>query len=237
MFILLAQNGAQKIELQEMEYLTIVFIPVALLTTILAYLGRLSLISRKRLYPLLLVPIMSTVILLTNDSHHLFFATYQLTSSNGAPVLAAVFGPYYLVHVVYLYALLFITLALLIHHLFTVDGIYRKRDILILIGISLPFIGDMASFVGASPTPEVTWAPVFFLAMGVTMMFALFRYHMFDLMPMARNQVWKSTPDPLFVLDERSGEFALDDCGHQTVWHFSKPPRRKNDEGFIRLRA
>ena len=124
LFIPLAQSEAQKIALQEMEYLTIIFIPVALLTTILAYLGRLSLINRRRIVLLLLVPIMSTAVLLTNDSHHLFFATNQLTSFNGVPVLTTAFRPYYIVHVAYLYALVFITIALLIHHIFSVEGIY-----------------------------------------------------------------------------------------------------------------
>jgi PAS domain S-box-containing protein len=201
--ILVVQDQGLKISLLQVECLVIIFIPVALLVTILAYLGRTSML-RPRYYALLLVtPLISVVMLLTNDYHDLFFSTYEFSSQNDMVTLVSNPGPYFSVHILYLYALVLLTMALLVHHMFTMEGSYRKRDILILTGIALPFLGDMVSILGASPGPGLSWAPVLFMTMGIMLLFALYKYHAFDLMPLARGLVWKNTPDPLFILDGR----------------------------------
>jgi len=201
--VIVLQDQGQKILFQQIEYLSIIFIPVALLITIMTYLGRTSALKSRYLYSLLIVPLVSVAMLLTNDFHHLFFTTQASVSYNGMMALVSATGPYYLVHILYVYSLVVITIGLLIGHMLSVDGAYRRRDMFILVGISLAFFGDAVSILGYAPSPGASWAPVLFMVMGFILIFALFKYHTFDLMPLARSLVWKNTPDPLFVVDEK----------------------------------
>ncbi len=199
--VLLPQDQGQKILFQQIEYLSIIFIPVALLVTILTYLGRTKALCARNYSLLLVVPMVSVVMLLTNDYHHLFFTAHASVTYDGVAALLTTTGPYYLVHIVYTYALVIVTVGLLFHHMMTVEGVYRRRDLLMLVGISLPFIGDGTSIMWHAPSPGASWAPLLFMVMGFVLLFALFKYHTFDLMPLARGLVWKNTPDPLFVID------------------------------------
>jgi PAS domain S-box-containing protein len=215
--VLILQDEGQKIFFQQIEYLSIIFIPVALLVTVMTYLGRTSILNPRRYSLLLVLPAISVVMLLTNDYHHLFFTTHDFYVDNGLATMISTTGPYYLVHIIYLYALVLVTVYLLFRHLLSVEGDYRKRDLLILVGIALPFIGDAVSIMGASPRPEASWAPMLFAIMGLILLYALFRYRTFDLMPLARGLVWENTPDPLFVVDGQDQIVDVNEAGSKLL--------------------
>jgi len=221
--ILLPQDPGQKMLLEQIEYMSIIFIPVALLVTIFAYLGRTSLLHPRTYAPLLVVPAVSVVMLLTNDYHHLFFAAHDFSMNGELLVMRSISGPYFLFHLLYILILFLIALFLLFQHMRSVEGEYRKRDLYILVGIFLPFIGEAISLLGYPPVPGVSWAPVLFMAMGFLLLYALFRYRGFDLMPLAHDLVWKNTPDPLFVLDEGGRLVDVNEAGSRLL---NGPPER-----------
>jgi PAS domain S-box-containing protein len=215
--VLFELDQGLKILVEQVEYLSIIFIPVVLLITIMTYLGRSSILRIDR-YPLLLaLPTVSVVMLLTNDYHHLFFTAHESVAFGQMSILTSTTGPYYLVHILYVYALVAIAVALLFHHMVSLEGHYRRRDQLILIGISLPFIGDAISILGYAPFSGGSWAPMLFMIMGFAFIYALYKYHTFNLMPLAHGIVWKSTPDPLFVIDAQSQVVDVNEAGSSLI--------------------
>ncbi|OPY31336.1 MAG: sensory histidine kinase AtoS [Methanomassiliicoccales archaeon PtaU1.Bin124] len=190
------------ISMDALEYSCFFFIPPALLVTIMVYLGMTWITRPKYVALLLAVPIISTSLLLSNDYHHLFFTEYGLREAlNGLFFANVTIGPYFYVHFVFSNSLIGISFLLLGMHAWSNPGIFRKRDLLIIAGLAPPFVGEILTTFGSAPTPGVSWAPVLFMYMGVVLLYAIYRYQIFDIVPMARGLVWDSTPDPFFVTD------------------------------------
>ena len=85
------------------------FLPVT--TLFIGLIFSRTKITFKRIYFLLFViPILSLILLWTNDYHHLFYTHYSTDMNE------TVFGPYFTIHSIYTYLLLFIGIYLLIKH-------------------------------------------------------------------------------------------------------------------------
>ncbi|MDD1771976.1 MAG: PAS domain S-box protein [Methanomassiliicoccales archaeon] len=199
--ILLSTEESTKIVLQLVQYSFSILIPVMALLTVIFYIDP----SRKPTYRLCLsvfiLPIVNMIILITNGYHQLFFTEYVFSSNDGSLVLTNGFGPVFYSTAIYSYLAIIASTALLVRHMGQVKGIYRRRDIMVAVGIALPFIGDASLMVGITPGPGMSFAPVLLIFMGVILMFAMFRYHLFDITPIARSVVWDNTPDPSFLID------------------------------------
>lgn len=199
--ILLSTEESTKVALQLVQYSFSILIPVMALLTVIFYIDP----SRKptyRLYVgLFVIPIINMFILLTNGYHQLFFTEYVFTSNDSSLVLTNEFGPVFFSSAIYSYSAIIVSTALLVRHMGQVRGIYRRRDVMVAVGIALPFIGDALLMVGITPRPGISFAPVLLIFMGAILMFAMFRYHLFDITPIARGMVWDNTPDPSFLID------------------------------------
>jgi PAS domain S-box-containing protein len=200
-FILVSAEESTKIVLQLAQYSFSILIPVMALLTVVFYIDPSRKPTCKLCLGLFIIPMINMVILLTNGYHQLFFTEYVFTSDEGSLVLTSEFGPIFYSTATYSYLAIIASVALLVRHMGQVKGIYRRRDIMVAVGIALPFIGDASLMVGITPGPGMSFAPVLLIFMGVILMFAMFRYHLFDITPIARSVVWDKTPDPSFLID------------------------------------
>ena len=88
---------------------------------------------------LFIVPAISTVVLLTNASHHYFYTVFSLIPSK------QVFGFYFTIHTVYSYACIGVGLVYLLVFSIKNYGVFSKQSSLIFIGIILSLIADTIS--------------------------------------------------------------------------------------------
>lgn len=89
---------------------------------------------KKRHLLLLIIPILSLIMLWTNQYHHLFYIEYDTIRTG------VIYGPYFTIHTIYSYILIGIGLIRMISHSVKSSGFFSKQSILILVGIAIPTI-------------------------------------------------------------------------------------------------
>ena len=83
---------------------------------------------------LYIIPIISTILMLTNPLHHLFFKVYSTYMKN------ATLGSYFLIHAIYSYACLFIGILILLKYSIKNSGFFSRQSLLLIIGSSIPLL-------------------------------------------------------------------------------------------------
>lgn len=109
------------------------FIPVALLLLGISFSNTKIHFSWKYLL-LLIIPTITTILMFTNDRHHLFYKTYSTNLNE------CVTGPYAIIHSLYSYILIAIGLIYLLRYSIKNSGFFSKQSVLILLGSLFPVI-------------------------------------------------------------------------------------------------
>ena len=180
------------------NYAFIVMVPAAWLIFALKYTDRVDKIRPAAILLLCIEPILTLVMTWTNEYHRLFRTEVALVQINSFVVLDSTFGIAFWIHAVYSYALLVAGTGLLIRASIRSPRLYRGQATATLIGALLPWIGNAVYLLGWSPF-DLT--PIAFALTGLANSWALFRFRMLDIVPVARDLVIESMSDNVVVLD------------------------------------
>lgn len=174
-------------------YICACFFPVTLFLTSLVF-ANTKLKLKKRHLLLFVVPVISLLVLWTNDLHHLFYVHYSINLNE------TVFGPYFMVHSIYSYAFLGIALAYLLFYSIRNSGFFSKQSLLIVIGTVIPVvINALATFGVISSTIYIT--PITFF-IGVSFYYiAIFRFQFLKVSPIALQRIVDRISDSYLILD------------------------------------
>jgi PAS domain S-box-containing protein len=179
-------------------------IPVVWLVMIVRYIGHESLVTRRRLVILSIVPAITIVLAWTSDYHMLFLYNYHLDDSGLFPILLWNSGPWYWIHICYSYSLFAASLILLLLSLRNAQSFYRRQTLMIIGGASLPVIADAIFQTGIHPLAGyIISTSIIFLA-GIIIVWALFHYAMLNVVPIERSLVLEKMSDIMIVLNGRN---------------------------------
>ncbi len=184
--------------------LTIVaLVPVVTFLTIVWLFGLQKSFTRFRIACLFVIPVLMIVIDATNGLTSWFITGSRIIDTAGFSSLALDYGPAFFIHTAYSYVMIMATLALLVWHTIRNSGVYRWRDIIVLVGFTIPFLGNAIVISGESGGFDFT--PILFVSTGLALAYALFRYQILSLMPVARGVIMDISSDLMLVLD-RNGK-------------------------------
>ena len=145
----------------------------------------------------LVIPIISTIVLLTNESHHLFFEYYSYDMSQ------IVYGDYFPIHSIYTYALFGIGLLLFIGYSIKNSGFFSKQSILIILGVCIPLVLNLLGTVNIIPiTTYIT--PISFSFMILIYTFAIFKFNFGKIAPIPLQRILDRISDGYMVIDENN---------------------------------
>lgn len=181
-------------------YAGVVVVPAALMTFAMQLSGMDKWLKRPFIIGLCIEPILVLVLLFTDAWHGLFFAGKE--TQNIGIILDA--GPVYWANIVYSYLLVLIGMIVLIHRFMQTTGIYRKQLGVILIGTGFPWLNSVIFISGLSPFPNVDNTPFSFTITGLAFTYALLRYRLLDIIPIARHVLIESMSDGVVVLDNHN---------------------------------
>lgn len=183
-----------------MKFGGVVATPVAWLIFAFEYTGRKAWISVRRLAMLSILPFTTMILLLTTDSHRLFWSSRSMAFEGGFLLLATVNGPWFWVHATYTYTLIMIGLVLIVRALLRWPAQYRGQMIWILLATLTPLIANAITIFQILPI-LIDLTPFAFTVTGVGMAFALFRHRLLDIAPIARDIIIDSMKDGMIVTD------------------------------------
>ena len=166
------------------------------------YYNNYSIKNKAVMALLFVVPITTIVMLYTNEHHHFHYKTFAIDVSGPFPVAITQKGWWYYVDFVYKMLVAFAGLALFAFSYGKATG-YRKRQAkTIFIGALSLWIGNFLQTLGIAPY-GIDIEPFILSAALPLSGFAMSRLRMFDLVPIARDKVFKTMSASVIVLDER----------------------------------
>lgn len=116
------------------EYIGIPFGSMLWMIMVLQYTGRQAFVRKRVVALLLVIPITTLVAHYTNETHHLFYKSMTLDSSESFPLVTLIKGPLYWVHVTYAYTLFIIGMGLLIQMYRQATPRMKKQTAFMMIG-------------------------------------------------------------------------------------------------------
>ena len=176
-------------------YIGTCFLPLTVFFTSLIFTN--TKITFKKSYLLLFViPILSLIVLWTNDLHHLFYIQYSSSFTD------TIYGPYFYVHSVYTYLLLIIGIGRLLIFSIRNAGFFSKQSLLISIGLACPVIVNvLGSFLKLIPmTVFVTL--ISFSVSIICFALAIFKFDFLGIAPIALRKIADRMSDSYLVLND-----------------------------------
>ncbi len=187
----------------QVRYLGIVTVPTTWLIFVLQYAGQEKWLTARNVAMLALEPLVVLLLVWTNDWHHLYWSSVSLVSSGSLLLWNASYGIARWIHVAYTYGLFLLGISILVRVFVRSPHPYREQAGVLLIGVLTPLAADAASAYGLMPFP-LDLAPFAFIATGLTMVWGIFQFRLFDIVPVARNAIIDSMSDGVLILDTRN---------------------------------
>jgi PAS domain S-box-containing protein len=182
-------------------YLAIVFVPVAWLRFAVQYTGNERWLTSRREALIVLLPVVTVVMLWSNEQHYLMFTEIEQATSNGFTFLRAHRGPWFWVHTAYSYLLLLAGTVLIFQALARSPRSYRGQAGGLLWGVLAPWLINGLSLAGIVQMPDIDLTPFTFTFSGAAFAWALFRYKLLVVVPIAHEAVINNLDQPVVVLD------------------------------------
>ena len=175
-------------------YIGTCFLPVAIFFMALI-LKDTHISFRKRYIALFVLPLLSLLVLWTNNIHHLFYINYSLIMSN------TTFGPYFVIHSIYTYSLLFISIFMLLKTSIKSSGIFSKQSILFIIGTCIPIIINLLGTTKII-SMNVYLTPISFSLAIFVYGLAILKFNFLGAAPIALQKIVDRISDSYIVLNE-----------------------------------
>lgn len=173
-------------------YIGTCFLPVFFFLFGLTF-AKTKVVFTKKYLLLLVIPILSLLVLWTNDFHHLFYVKYSVLNAE------TVFGPYFPVHSLYMYLLILIGIIYLLRYSFKNSGFFSRQSICFTLGILIPLAVNLTGLFGMEMSIYVT--PVFFTGTALFYSLAILRFDFLKATPIALQTVVDRMSDGYIVLD------------------------------------
>src|SRR5437660_8136870 len=190
-----------------LEWIGATLAPLLWLIFVLQYTGRGSWLTPRIIAILAIVPLVTILLVWTNQYHHLVQYNLHIDRSGSFAALSLTRGVWYWVDVAYSYVLLLIgafLIFLLILTLIRPAHLYLGQAGALLIAVVAPWVGNAFTQFGWSPFPKLDLTPFAFTITGLAMASSLFLFRLLDIIPVAREAVFESMSDAVIVVDEQN---------------------------------
>jgi len=156
---------------------------------------------RLRLVLLLAIPTITAFLSLTSAQGNFYIYNISLAQSDGQTIgWTNQYGPWSVVHLSYSYALITFAIVLLVQQFIRIRyHTYRIRVFLLLVGLALPFITNIANTLMANVHYFIT--PIMFNISAPIFFWAIFRYRLFEVLPIARDRAFEHMDDAIIIVD------------------------------------
>jgi signal transduction histidine kinase len=184
------------------EYLGITTLPLNWFLFCLQLAGKDSWYKKPlNISMLLFVTLLTIILVWTNDYHHLQYRSLSLDYSAGFPMVLIEPGIWYRIFTVYFYLLLGLGSYLILVKFREADPIYRRQNYTIFFAALIPWMVNLAYLLGIRPLENLDLTPFAFIVAIFLIAIAIYRFKLFDILPVAREKVLDLIQDGYLVLD------------------------------------
>lgn len=193
----------------KLEYLAIPWVSLLMMLVVLNYSGIETPVKSVHIAYLSIIPVITMALAITHEHHQLYYKSVEISHQGPIPLLKLEIGPWYYVHTLYSYTLNLYALGVLIRKLVHQRSLFRNQLLFLLIAVIVPLLSFTLYFARLMPIRNIDPTPFAFTISGLLMSVSILRFRMLDLMPIAREHVFRSMSDGLLVVDTK---LRLVDC-------------------------
>jgi len=158
-------------------------------------------LTRRNLALMGIEPLLILAFVWTNELHGLIWSTIETQYIGPYTAMESTHGLVFWFHAVYGYSLLLGSTIVLFRTMLRSPEIYRGQITMLLIAAFAPWIGNGLFLSGVSP---IDLTPFAFSITGLALAWALFRFQLLDIVPIARDLVMENISDGVLVLDAQN---------------------------------
>ncbi|MDQ6672792.1 MAG: EAL domain-containing protein [Chloroflexota bacterium] len=185
------------------EYFGVLAVSLAWIVFVVQYAGWGDALGRSRIALLCLEPIAMLALVWTNEAHGLVWPTWAMHQAGGFQALDVTFGAWYWVNVAYEYVAFLGGSIVLAWALAKHRRLYRLQAASLVVGVLAPVVGN--AIYNAGIVPSLDLAPFAFTVSGGIWWWALLRYRVLDVAPVAHpvalESIFEGMVDAVVVLD------------------------------------
>ncbi len=188
----------------DFQFIGSMFLPLLLLVFAFEYTGQQRSLSRPMRVGLFTFPVLFLIFLYTNPLHGWIRTTAEIVPGKPFDSLLYEFtGPMW-VSFAYSYLTYFVASILFIRNLFRQQRLFRRQSLIIILGFTFPFLGSIPGMVGLLIFGQRDITSYTFGIGNLVFAWGLFRYGLFDVVPIARDAIMEYLKDVIIVLDFQS---------------------------------
>lgn len=186
------------------QYLSIASIPVLWLIFAIQYSQQEKTPSSSKLAWLWIVPVITNLMVWTNDIHGLVWPSMSLIQLNGVTLLDVNHGLYFWIQAIYDYLCIFIGTLIFMRQALRADDAYRSQAATMLLAAIVLLLGNGLYVFDLLPFQGLDITPISFTISSLLLAWGLFRHRLLDLMPVASEAVLRNMSTGIMVTDANS---------------------------------
>jgi PAS domain S-box-containing protein len=194
-----ASSLAAKLRWGDAKWLGIAVLPPAWFAFIMQYTGLGRWVNRYTLAALAVPPAAVLVLLANRASHDL--VRYYPASAAGDPDAIARVGPLFWPFLVYADLVVWGCTVVFVWTLGRASRVYRRQSVLLIVTVLLPTAANVLHNLDVGVFGRVELTPFLFVLTGVVLVWGVFRFHLLDLVPIARSRIFQIMRDAVVVTD------------------------------------
>jgi len=213
----------------QFQYVGIVLLPVTWLLFCFKYTGREGLFRNIPLLTGLLFVAMGVyAVVLTNELHHLYYASIGLDLEGAFPLIALQKGPFHYLFTFYFYSMIIWGNYLLISSMRRMERLFKTQTLLLIISTAVPLFFHVVEFLGFEILGRINFTPFAFAISFFATGLGLVKFNLFNVVPIAKEQLIEAMTDGLIVIDNKEQIIEMNPAmkrilGSEQVSHIGKP--------------
>ena len=174
-------------------YIGVCFLPVIFLLFSIAFSKTKFKFTKKYLL-LFIIPVLSLILLWTNNAHHLFYKVYSTNLNEN------VYGNLFYIHAIYTFVLYLITFYILIKYSVKNSGLFSKQALLIIIGCIISVTVNLLGFFTIVPM-SIYVTSVTFALTSIFITLAISKFDFLKVAPIALQRIVDRMSDGYIIVN------------------------------------
>ncbi|NMC45947.1 MAG: diguanylate cyclase [Chloroflexi bacterium] len=196
-----AESISDKVFWAKFEYLGIATLPAFYFIFASQFSRKDRWITTKNLLLFSVIPLLTLVLVFTNDMHGLIWSNIRPSNTPGIDNLIYTHGVFFWIYWVYSYIFLAWGIYRLISTFLNFSKIYRVQIAIMVITTLIPWVGNLLYVLGKSPVRGMDLTPLGLALSGLILTISLYRGQIFEITPMTRNLIFDSMQEGILVVD------------------------------------
>lgn len=185
----------------KVTYCFIAFTAAAWLAFCLRYTQHIAWMNVRRLGWFFIIPTLTLAVIWIPGLDRWMWTDKHFTPVHDMLAINVDYGPYFWVHFAYSHALVITGAVLIIRQYFRSFRLYRQMSIWLVVGVMFPMLVNAAYISHVIPDWKKDYTAISFGLAGLAFAIGIYRFHLFELRPVARDILVTNLPDAMLVLD------------------------------------